>query len=108
MKLMRVGVDLAKNVFQVHGVDRDEKPALRKRRRIPRHSRRRRDTHRAPVADGEGVIAPDGTGAPERSQVDHGSSNNRRPFESVTGARTAPCWNLLFGALLRVGDSLQP
>jgi len=26
MKLMRVGVDLAKNVFQVHGVDRNEKP----------------------------------------------------------------------------------
>ena len=26
MKLMRVGVDLAKNVFQVHGVDRHEKP----------------------------------------------------------------------------------
>ena len=26
MKLMRVGVDLAKNVFQVHGVDRQEKP----------------------------------------------------------------------------------
>ena len=26
MKLIRVGVDLAKNVFQVHGVDRAEKP----------------------------------------------------------------------------------
>ena len=26
MKLMRVGLDLAKNVFQVHGVDRQEKP----------------------------------------------------------------------------------
>ncbi len=26
MKIMRVGVDLAKNVFQVHGVDRTEKP----------------------------------------------------------------------------------
>jgi transposase len=26
MKLMRVGVDLAKSVFQVHGVDRNEKP----------------------------------------------------------------------------------
>jgi len=25
MKLIRVGVDLAKNVFQVHGVDRNEK-----------------------------------------------------------------------------------
>ena len=24
MKLIRVGVDLAKNVFQVHGVDRSE------------------------------------------------------------------------------------
>ena len=26
MKIVRVGVDLAKNVFQVHGVDRREKP----------------------------------------------------------------------------------
>jgi len=26
MKIMRIGVDLAKNVFQVHGVDRAEKP----------------------------------------------------------------------------------
>jgi transposase len=31
MKLIRVGVDLAKNVFQVHGVDRDEKPVWRRR-----------------------------------------------------------------------------
>jgi transposase len=31
MKLMRVGVDLAKNVFQVHGVDRQEKPVWRRR-----------------------------------------------------------------------------
>jgi transposase len=31
MKLIRVGVDLAKNVFQVHGVDRNEKPAWRRR-----------------------------------------------------------------------------
>lgn len=29
MKIIRVGVDLAKRVFQVHGVDRDERPALR-------------------------------------------------------------------------------
>ena len=29
MKLIRVGVDLAKNVFQVHGVDRNEKPVWR-------------------------------------------------------------------------------
>jgi transposase len=28
---MRVGVDLAKNVFQVHGVDGDEKPIWRRR-----------------------------------------------------------------------------
>jgi transposase len=34
MKLMRVGVDLAKNVIQVHGVDRQEKPVWR--RRLPR------------------------------------------------------------------------
>src|SRR5580698_6397641 len=29
MKLMRIGVDLAKNVFQIHGVDRHEKPIWR-------------------------------------------------------------------------------
>ncbi len=31
MKIIRVGVDLAKNVFQVHGVDRQEKPAWRRK-----------------------------------------------------------------------------
>ena len=31
MKLMRVGVDLAKNVIQVHGVDRNEEPVWRRR-----------------------------------------------------------------------------
>ena len=31
MKLMRVGADLAKHVFQVHGVDRNEKPVWRRR-----------------------------------------------------------------------------
>lgn len=31
MKIIRVGVDLAKNVFQVHGVDRHEKPVWRRR-----------------------------------------------------------------------------
>jgi len=31
MKLMRVGVDLPKNVFQVHGVDHNEKPVWRRR-----------------------------------------------------------------------------
>ncbi len=31
MKLIRVGVDLAKNVFQLHGVDRNEKVALRRK-----------------------------------------------------------------------------
>jgi transposase len=31
MKLMRVGVDLAKNVIQVHGVDRNEEPIWRRR-----------------------------------------------------------------------------
>ena len=30
MKLIRVGVDLAKNVIQVHGVDRNEKPVWRR------------------------------------------------------------------------------
>lgn len=29
MKLMRIGVDLAKNVFQIHGVDRHEQPIWR-------------------------------------------------------------------------------
>ena len=31
MKIIRVGVDLAKNVFQVHGVDRSEKPVWRRK-----------------------------------------------------------------------------
>jgi len=31
MKLMRVGVDLAKNLIQVHGVDRNEQPVWRRR-----------------------------------------------------------------------------
>lgn len=31
MKLIRVGVDLAKSVFQVHGVDRSEKPVWRRK-----------------------------------------------------------------------------
>lgn len=31
MKLIRVGVDLAKNVFQVHGIDRSEKPVWRRK-----------------------------------------------------------------------------
>ena len=31
MKLIRVGVDLAKNVFQVHSVDRKEKALWRRR-----------------------------------------------------------------------------
>ena len=31
MKTIRVGVDLAKNVFQVHGVDRDEKPVWKRK-----------------------------------------------------------------------------
>ena len=31
MKLTRVGVDLAKQVFQVHGVDRAERPVWCKR-----------------------------------------------------------------------------
>jgi transposase len=33
MKLIRVGIDLAKNVFQVHGVDRSEKRVWRRRLR---------------------------------------------------------------------------
>ena len=31
MKLIRVGVDLAKNVFQVHGVDGNEKAVWRRK-----------------------------------------------------------------------------
>ena len=34
-ELIRIGVDLAKNVFQVHGVDRREQAAWR--RRLPRN-----------------------------------------------------------------------
>ena len=34
MKLMRIGVDLTKNVFQIHGVDCHEKPIWRQR--LPR------------------------------------------------------------------------
>jgi hypothetical protein len=33
MMPIRVGVDWAKNVFQVHGVDRNEKPVWRRRLR---------------------------------------------------------------------------
>jgi transposase len=33
MKITTVGIDLAKNVFQVHGVDERGKPALRKQLR---------------------------------------------------------------------------
>ena len=33
MKLIRVGVDLAKNVFQVHGVERNERPVWRRQLR---------------------------------------------------------------------------
>ena len=33
MKLIRVGVDLAKSVFQVHGVDRSERTTWRRRLR---------------------------------------------------------------------------
>jgi len=33
MKITRIGVDLAKQVFQVHGVDRDERVVLRKQLR---------------------------------------------------------------------------
>lgn len=31
MKIKRVGVDLAKNVFQAHGVDRNEKPVWQRK-----------------------------------------------------------------------------
>ncbi len=31
MKIIRIGVDLAKEVFQVHGVDRDEKPVWKRK-----------------------------------------------------------------------------
>ena len=41
MKIMRVGVDLAKNVFHVHGVDRSEKPVWE--RRLSRENRRRQN-----------------------------------------------------------------
>jgi transposase len=31
MKIIRVGVDLAKNVFQVHGVDRNKNPVWKRK-----------------------------------------------------------------------------
>jgi transposase len=34
MRLRRIGVDLAKNVFQIHGVDSHERPVWRQR--LPR------------------------------------------------------------------------
>jgi transposase len=47
MQIMTIGLDLAKNVFQVHGVDARERPVLRKRlsrkgARVLRCCRRRR------------------------------------------------------------------
>lgn len=33
MKIMRIGIDLAKTVFQVHGVDAQEKPVCRRQLR---------------------------------------------------------------------------
>jgi hypothetical protein len=33
MNIKRIGVDLAKNVFQLNGVDKHEKPILRKKLR---------------------------------------------------------------------------
>lgn len=38
MKIVRIGLDLAKYVFEVHGVDADDNPILRKTlRRDARH-----------------------------------------------------------------------
>jgi len=53
MKLTRVGVDLAKNIFQLHGVDRAERPVwcrrLKRKRWIEeiekKRGTRRRDRH---------------------------------------------------------------
>ena len=33
MNIKRIGIDLAKQVFQIHGVDHQEKPVLRKQLR---------------------------------------------------------------------------
>jgi transposase len=33
MKITRIGIDLAKQVFQIHGVDRDGKVAVRRQLR---------------------------------------------------------------------------
>jgi len=41
MKLIRAGVDLAKRVFQVHGIERNEKAAWR--RKLTREKRFRGD-----------------------------------------------------------------
>jgi len=35
MRIMRIGIDLAKQVFQIHGVDSSERPVLR--RQLTRH-----------------------------------------------------------------------
>ena len=39
MTPIRIGLDIAKNVFQVHGVDDNGTVVLRKRLRRPRHAR---------------------------------------------------------------------
>lgn len=41
MKFLRIGVDLAKNVFQVHGADRSEKPVWGARSVIGRNEGKR-------------------------------------------------------------------
>jgi hypothetical protein len=52
MNIKRVGIDLAKQVFQVHGVDGQEKAVLRQTRKAgssskPPHQQRSRLQHRA-------------------------------------------------------------
>jgi hypothetical protein len=66
MEIKRVGVDLAKNVFQVHGVNGHEKPvwkrSLRRGRRGSRPVRRCRSVGREGLHAARGAVTktPDG------------------------------------------------
>lgn len=43
MKISRIGLDLAKNVFQIHGVDEHEKPVIQRELQRGKGKRGRRD-----------------------------------------------------------------
>ena len=54
MKIMRMGVDLAKNVFQLHGVDEEEQVVLRKQ--FKREKMLRFFAQLPPMHDRHGVL----------------------------------------------------